>query len=138
MSQWIDYDLLKMEIGLHRSNAQREIVNYKEKHKPLPTSRSEYTTKDFIDRLIYENEVGREIALSCLEGWCDDFKFSDEEVTEIEEQKIREETVKKMVAWLEENIVKETEVIAGGPVSVRFNGLLEKFKKEAEEWAQTK
>ena len=133
MSQWIDYDLLKMEIGLHRSNAEREIVNYKEKNDPFLTSPKEYTREALIDRLLYENEVGKEIALSCLERWCDDFKFSDEEVAEIEEQKIREETVKKMVDWLEDNITKETEVIAGGPVSIRFNGLLEKFKKAMRE-----
>lgn len=104
MSQWIDYDLLKMEIGLHRSNAQREIVNYKEKNESFLTSPKEYTRQAFIDRLLYENEVGTEITLSCLERWCDDFKFSGEEVTEIEEQKIKEETVNKAIDWLEDNV----------------------------------
>ena len=50
----------------------------------------------------------------------------------IESGEKKEETIKKAVAWLEDNIVKETEVIAGGPVSIRFNGLLEKFKKAME------
>ncbi len=83
MSHWINFDLLMAEIGLHRSNAQREILNYKNENKPFPTSPSEYTSRDFVHRLLYENEVGKEIILMCLEVWCNDFKFSSEEVKDI-------------------------------------------------------
>jgi hypothetical protein len=83
MSYWVDFDLLMMEIGLHRSNAQREILAYKEENKPLKTHPSEYTSHDFVERLLYEQEVGREIGMACLQRWCEDFKFSSEEVKEI-------------------------------------------------------
>lgn len=89
MSNWIDYNMLMAEIGLHRANAQREILNYKEKNKPMKTSPSEYTQREFVDRLLYENEVGMEIILMCLENWCNDFKFSDEELKELEEFKTK-------------------------------------------------
>lgn len=90
MSNWIDYDMLMAEIGLHRSNAQREILHYKEKNKPMKTSPSEYTQREFVDRLLYENEVGMEIILMCLQSWCNDFKFSTEELKELEEFKVKE------------------------------------------------
>lgn len=87
MSYWVDYNMLMSEIALHRSNAQRRILDYKENNKPsLKTSVSAYTQRDFIDRLLYENEVGKEIILMCLERWCKDFKFSTEEVKAMEEQ----------------------------------------------------
>jgi len=82
MSNWIDYDMLMDEIALHRSNAQLYIKNYKDNNKPFPTSPDGYTTGGFIDRLLYEKEVGKEIALMCLQQWCEDFKFSSNEVKE--------------------------------------------------------
>ena len=90
MSNWIDYDMLMAEIGLHRGNAQREILHYKEKNKPMKTSPSEYTQHEFVDRLLYENEVGKEVILMCLENWCNDFKFSTEELKEFDEFKDKE------------------------------------------------
>ena len=90
MSNWIDYDMLMAEIGLHRGNAQREILRYKEKNKPMKTSPREYTQHEFVDRLLYENEVGQEIILMCLQNWCNDFKLSREEVKELEEFKVKE------------------------------------------------
>lgn len=89
MSNWIDYNMLMAEIGLHRANAQREILNYKEKNKAMKTSPSEYTQREFVDRLLYENEVGIETILMCLENWCNDFKFSNEELKELEEFKTK-------------------------------------------------
>lgn len=90
MSNWINFDMLMDEIGLHRSNAQREILAYKENNKPMKTSPSEYTQHEFVDRLLYENEVGQEIILMCLESWCKDFKFSTEELKQMEEFKDNE------------------------------------------------
>lgn len=87
MSHWIDFNMLMDEIGLHRYNAQQRILAYKEKEKPWKTSPSEFTQWDFVDRLLYENEVGAEKILMCLENWCNDFKFSTEELREMEEFK---------------------------------------------------
>ena len=90
MSNWIDFDMLMSEIGLHRNNAQRRILHYRDRHTPPPTCPNLYTTHDFIDRFLYENEVGAEHILMCLQRWVEDFKFSDEEVKKIieeEEQK---------------------------------------------------
>lgn len=87
MSNWIDYDMLMSEIRLHRGNAQRRILAYKEKEVPWKTGLSEFTQRDFIDRLLYENEVGAEQILMVLEGWCNDFKFSTEELKEFDEFK---------------------------------------------------
>lgn len=87
MSNWIDFDMLMSEIGLWRDNAQRGILYYKENNKPMKTSPSEYTQHEFVDRLLYENEVGKEIILMCLENWCNDFKFSTDELKEFDEFK---------------------------------------------------
>ena len=85
MSNWVDFDMLMAEIGLHRDNAQREIVHYKEECRPMKTSPSEYTQREFVKRLLYENEIGKETALMCLQQWCNDFKFSTEELMKLDE-----------------------------------------------------
>ncbi len=90
MGNWIDFDMLMSEIDLWRSNTQREILYYKENNKPMKTSPSEYTQHEFVDRLLYENEVGKEIILMCLQNWCNDFKFSTEELKEFDEFKTKE------------------------------------------------
>lgn len=90
MGNWIDFDMLMSEIDLWRSNTQREILYYKENNKPMKTSPSEYTQHEFVDRLLYENEVGKEIILMCLQNWCNDFKFSTEELKQMEEFKDNE------------------------------------------------
>ena len=82
MSYWIDYEMLKAEISLHRSNAQRIIKSYKEQGKSFPNSSS--SRKDILDWLEYQEAIGNEIALEVLEGWCDDFKFSTEDVKKME------------------------------------------------------
>lgn len=89
MGNWIDFDMLMSEIDLWRSNAQREILYYKENNKSMKTSPSEYTQNEFVDRLLYENKVGEEITLMCLQNWCNDFKFSTEELKEFDEFKIK-------------------------------------------------
>ena len=83
MSYWIDYEMLKAEINLHRNNAQRIINSYKEQGKSFPDSSS--SRKDILDRLEYQEAIGSEVALEVLEGWCDDFKFSTEDVKKMED-----------------------------------------------------
>ena len=83
MSYWIDYEMLKAEINLHRDNAQRIIKSYKEQGKTFPDSNS--TRKDIVDRLEYQEAIGTEVALAVLEGWCEDFKFSTEDVKTMED-----------------------------------------------------
>lgn len=85
MSCWIDFDMLIAEIGLHRDNAQRIIKSYKEQKKPFLDSHS--TRKEILDRLEYQEAIGRETILAVLEGWCKDFKFSSIEVVEMENEK---------------------------------------------------
>ena len=83
MSYWIDYEMLKAEINLHRDNAQRIIKSYKKQGKTFPDSNS--TRKDIVDRLEYQEAIGTEVALAVLEGWCEDFKFSTDDVKTMEE-----------------------------------------------------
>ena len=83
MSYWIDYEMLKAEINLHRENAQRIIKSYKEHSKDFPCSTS--TRKDIVDRLEYQEAIGKEVALAVLEGWCEDFKFSTNDVKTMED-----------------------------------------------------
>ena len=83
MSYWIDYEMLKAEINLHRNNAQRIIKSYKEQGKSFPNSNS--SRNDILERLEYQEAIGNEVALEVLEGWCDDFKFSMEDVKKMED-----------------------------------------------------
>ena len=64
MSYWIDYEMLKAEINLHRDNAQRIIKSYKEQGKSFPDSNS--TRKDIVDRLEYQEAIGMEVALAVV------------------------------------------------------------------------
>lgn len=65
MSYWIDFNMIMSEIGLHRSNAQRRILEYKKKENPTDW-----------DKLECKEAVGKETILMCLQNWCEDFKFS--------------------------------------------------------------
>ena len=82
MSYWIDYEMLKAEINLHRDNAQRIIKSYKEQGKSFPNSSS--SRKDILDRLEFQEAIGNEVILEVLEGWIEDFKFSTEDVKKME------------------------------------------------------
>lgn len=77
-SEWIDYNMIISEIHLHRSNAQRQIKEYREIEKERGLSPAEYG--------MYNEEIGKEIALMCLERWCMDFKFSLSEIEEMEKK----------------------------------------------------
>ena len=72
MSNWIDFDMLMLEIGHHLSNAHRCVLAYKEIKNPTEW-----------DKLECKEAVGKECILTCLQTWCNDFKFSDEEVKDI-------------------------------------------------------
>jgi hypothetical protein len=79
-SEWIDYNMIISEIHLHRSNAQRQIKEYREIAKEKGLLPAEYG--------LYNEEVGKEAALMCLERWCMDFKFSLSEIEEMEKKKV--------------------------------------------------
>lgn len=79
-SEWIDYKMIISEIHLHRSNAQRQIKEYREIAKEKGLLPAEYG--------LYNEEVGKEIALMCIERWCMDFKFSLSEIEEMEKKEV--------------------------------------------------
>lgn len=79
-SEWIDYNMIISEIHLHRSNAQRQIKEYREIEKERGLSPAEYG--------LYNEEIGKEIALMCLERWCMDFRFSLSEIEEMEKKEV--------------------------------------------------
>ena len=69
---WIDFGLIMGEISLHRSNCQRIIKEFKKLENPSPFEIQEY-----------HESVGAERRLMCIEVWCNDFVFSNQEVSEI-------------------------------------------------------
>ena len=75
-SEWIDYNMIISYIHLHRNNAQRQIKEYRKIAKEKGLLPAEYS--------LYNEEIGKEIALMCLERWCMDFKFSLSEIEEME------------------------------------------------------
>lgn len=79
MSDWIDYNMIMGEIGLHRSNMQRRIKEYRALKEERDLSESEIR--------LYENAVGSEHILMCIQRWVMDFKFSTEELMELDEFK---------------------------------------------------
>lgn len=76
MSYWIDFNMLMDEIGLHRSNAQRRVLAYMEIENPTEW-----------DKLECKEAVGEETILMCLQNWCNDFKFSIDDLKEMGEFK---------------------------------------------------
>lgn len=76
MSYWIDFNMLMSEIGLHRGNAQRRVKAYKEIENPTEW-----------DKLECKEAVGEETILMCLQRWCDDFKFSIEDMKKMDDIK---------------------------------------------------
>lgn len=76
MSNWIDFDMLMLELEHRRNNAARVVKAYKEINSPTDW-----------ENLICKEAVGRVVALECIMAWCKDFKFSTEELKEMEEFK---------------------------------------------------
>lgn len=85
MSNWIDFDMLISELDLHRDNAARIVKAYKEIENPTD-----------LDKLECKEAVGRIVVSECIMAWCNDFKFSSDEV-----KKIIEEEQKRTVDVLE-------------------------------------
>lgn len=79
MSNWIDYDMLMLELEHHRNSATRIVKEYKEIEKK--------TTE--WDKLKCKEAVGEIEVLEYLMRWCSDFKFSQNEVKEIIEKEER-------------------------------------------------
>ena len=77
MGDWIDYNMIVGEIGLHRENAQRRIKEYRELEGQRGLNEAE--------KFEYAKSVGEEVILMCLQQWCEDFKFSTEDLKNFEE-----------------------------------------------------
>ena len=73
---WLDYGLTMGEIGLHRYNAIHRIKEHKEQFDPL-------TIPDLYHVAKYYESVGAEKTCCCLQRYCMDFRFNQEDVREI-------------------------------------------------------
>lgn len=77
---WIDYGLTISEIGLHRYNAIHRIREEKEKVEDIQRK----IPPAYLARLgNYFEAVGTEITCCCLQAYCKDFVFTEDEVKEI-------------------------------------------------------
>lgn len=76
MNNWIDFDMIMSEIRYHRSLMQRRISEFKENENPSA-----------LDEQRYNEAIGEESVLMFLQAWCNDFKFSSDEVKEIIKEK---------------------------------------------------
>lgn len=73
---WLDYGLTMGEIGLHRYNAIHRIKEHKEEFDPL-------TIPNLYHVAEYYKAVGEEVVCCCLQRYCMDFRFDQEDVREI-------------------------------------------------------
>ena len=73
---WLDYGLTMGEIGLHRYNAIHRIRGHKEQFDPL-------TIPNLYHVAEYYESVGAEKTCCCLQRYCMDFRFDQEDVREI-------------------------------------------------------
>lgn len=73
---WLDYGLTMGEIGLHRYNAIHRIKAHKEQFNPL-------AIPDLYHVAEYYESVGAEKTCCCLQRYCMDFRFDQEDVREI-------------------------------------------------------
>ncbi len=80
---WMDYGLLISEIGLHRSNAIDRIKETKERATEIKRNIAPH---DLAILGEYLESVGKEIVLCCLQRYCMDFMFTQDEVKEIIQQ----------------------------------------------------
>ena len=84
MSNWIDFDMLMMELDLHRHNAARIVKAYEKINNPTDW-----------DKLECKEAVGRVVVSECIMAWCKDFKFSSDEVIDIINKEKEEEQCQK-------------------------------------------
>jgi len=73
---WLDYGLMMSEIGLYRYNAINRIKAHKEEFDPL-------TIPNLYHVAEYYKAVGEEVVCCCLQRYCMDFRFDQEDVREI-------------------------------------------------------
>lgn len=73
---WLDYGLMMSEIGLYRYNAIHRIKAHKEEFDPL-------TIPNLYHVAEYYKAVGEEVVCCCLQRYCMDFRFDQEDVKEI-------------------------------------------------------
>lgn len=73
---WLDYGLMMSEIGLHRYNAIHRIKEHKEQFDPQ-------AIPDLYHVAEYYKSVGVEKVCCCLQAYCKDFIFTQDEVKEI-------------------------------------------------------
>lgn len=73
---WLDYGLMMSEIGLYRYNAIHRIKAHKEEFDPL-------TIPNLYHVAEYYKAVGEEVVCCCLQRYCMDFRFDQEDVREI-------------------------------------------------------
>ena len=73
---WLDYVLTMSEIGLYRYNAIHRIKAHKDEFDPL-------TIPDLYHVAEYYESVGAEKTCCCLQRYCMDFRFDQEDVREI-------------------------------------------------------
>lgn len=92
---WVDYGLLISEIGLHRSNAIDRIKETKERATEIKRNIAPH---DLAILGKYLESVGKEIVLCCLQRYCMDFMFTQDEVKEILQQEQPEVDLKEEIA----------------------------------------
>lgn len=73
---WLDYGMTMSEIGLYRYNAINRIKAHKEEFDPL-------TIPNLYHVAEYYKAVGEEVVCCCLQRYCMDFRFAQEDVREI-------------------------------------------------------
>ena len=91
---WMDYGLLISEIGLHRSSAIERIKETKERATEIKRNIAPH---DLAILGEYLESVGAEIVLCCLQRYCMDFMFTQDEVKEIIQQEQPEVDLKKEI-----------------------------------------
>lgn len=77
---WLDYGLTMGEIGLHRYNAIHRIRECKEEAEKYARDLNPYKWHVLNE---YMKSVGEEIVLCCLQRYCMDFRFDQEDIKEI-------------------------------------------------------
>ena len=77
---WLDYGLMMSEIGLHRHNAIHRIRESKEEAEGYARDLNPHKWHVLSE---YMKSVGEEIVLCCLQRYCMDFRFDQEDVKEI-------------------------------------------------------
>ena len=75
---WLDYGLTVGEIGLHRYNAIQRIKEHKDRFSP-----QDIRSGMLYDVGEYYEAVGSERTLCCLQVFCRDFRFTEENVRKI-------------------------------------------------------